>query len=360
MTFSFNVEIQARASSTPPGLQVYAFSNSLNLVGYSDYRKSSDAFLGECIKIERGQISIAFDSITSDVVYLPIIIRVPAEESIFNTSTHCEYKCQVGIECFKSEKLTLEDGSDVDWMVLGVLCLRRKEGSLTLSRIDWKDVSSFPERPGDFIHQLKDLIDSLQSEPITSESWSTLWVANSETESSDISSPRTVASNSPKNTGTITFAPGSPTGHCRECSLKDIEILALKHSMEQKAEEVRKLSQVKSSFSPRSVDRVADLSNEIERMREREKEMLLAFETQKILIDRLRHEKKISLCDNLVGEAIPMTSDDLVRTGLKTDLDVAVQLVQQEELIVAIKDQMLKLMNQIKNRYRLREIKSLK
>ena len=354
----FNVDFERSENSGPlPSIQVFGFSDNLNLIGYSDYHKSEDCILAGSVRIQQGQVSIAIDSLLSDVEYIPIIIRVPSEGSVFESARNCIFKCEVLNDFFQSEKLSLQDGGTVDWMVLGVLVFRRKEDNLTVSRVELKDVSSFPERHGDVIHQLKNLIESISEESSTSDGWCTLFVANTDSESS---SPRTVASASPKQNGTITFAPGSPLIKCRDCHLKDLEISTLKYSLEQKDAEIRKATESGAGRSPRTNQTISELSMELERLREKERETLLTIDKQNILIDRLRVERRSNLHEELLGDAISMSNKDIKTVGLKTNLDLAVQLVQQEELVIAIKEQLSKLVHQSKNVYRLRELNSTK
>lgn len=369
-------------TTTLPGLQIYALTSSAQTVAYSDYRSPDSSILGGSIRLSAQGSTVRnsyfrVNFVPSEVTYIPVLLRAPRETPIRDLAE--SMKCQIGFDdetdtnVFKSESLHLNgEGSEVDWFVVGIIRFVR-DLSDQLVEVQFKDVSSFPSRTGEIEPQLQELIEVFETDQSDEEGWKVLRSFEAEI------SPKTIASRnsgvSPRATlrrslggmgdGAVTFAPVSPAlsnrteAVCRGCELKDLEIQALKFQL------VQKESELKMQPASSSADTLASsgiggsvkhLAEELSKLRDREADLLTTIEKQKILIEQLRMARQNSLVEKLVADSDMMFTDHIKEPELRKDTDVAVQLVQQEELIVAIKEQLLKLSSQVKNGLRIRAL----
>jgi hypothetical protein len=95
--------------------------------------------------------------------------------------------------------------------------------------------------------------------------------------------------------------------------------------------------------------------SECERKDEKIRSLQLQIEKQNILIEKLRKERRTGFVSDLIG---PETLDVLPDDSDEKETNVEKLLQTQDELIGSIKEQILKLSNQIKNGQRLRAISS--
>lgn len=366
-------------TTTLPGLQIYALTSSAQTVAYSDHMSPESSILGGSIRLSAQGSTVRssyfrVNFVPSEVTYMPVLFRAPREMPIRDFAE--SMKCQIGFDdetdtnVFESESLHLNgEGSEVDWFVVGIIRFIR-DLSDRLVEVQFKDVSSFPSRTGDIEPQLQELIEVFETDQPDEEGWKVLRSFEGEI------SPKTIASRnsgaSPRATlsrslggmgdGAVTFAPVSPAlsnGMCRGCELKDLEIQALKFQLVQKESELKMQPGTSSANTLASSGiggSVKHLSEELSKLRDREADFLTTIEKQKILIEQLRMARQSSLVEKLVTDSYMMFTDDIKGPELRKDTDVAVQLVQQEELIVAIKEQLLKLSSQVKNGLRIRAL----
>ena len=391
----------ANSESSPASVQVYAFSQSGAVLGYSDYRKPDGSIMSGSITwskaIQSTCIRFHMDLLPAEVVYVHIIARVPTSTRLSDASEAAQhslaYEDLPMLARFDPVPFTGE-GSDVDWFVFGVLVIER-DSMKRISRLGFRDISAFPNNRGEVVLQLKDLIQSIKGESLSGDEWTSIPIPaaliatpipylNDPPFSPAVSSPRTIASPLVKpilGSGTMTFAPGSPVasppkketsggtmtvapgspaiispptvGHmCSGCRIKDDECRALRAQLLQAQAELR-VRHVSGTGEDRAS--VVELTESVLRLHEANTELEDKLIKQAILIERLRKERRSGLVAELVGpeELMFALSGDGAELN-EEKLDGALQMQQQADLIGGIKDQLRKLANQIHNGQRLR------
>ena len=165
-----------------PGLQLFAFDEALSILDSSDFRNTEGEFLGHSVSWNlRGPESytarIDTQRIPSNCTMILLVTRVSSALCVKDLASSMGYTLEVvGDSSVQVCGLDLTfDSGETDWFVAGALVFDRR----IPSRILFKDISSFPDSRGNVINQIRDLARTLGREvpppEITLPNWYVLW-----------------------------------------------------------------------------------------------------------------------------------------------------------------------------------------
>ena len=341
-----------------PSIQLFVFTDSGEVLGFSDYTKSTGSILTGAISWDMlsarlYQFEIHLDLIPTKGEVFPILIRVPKSGNLFSVAESAQYtvfyKEKPSEPIFETDPVSLaEDDGELDWFVLGALLVNR-DALKKISSILFRDVSSFPGTKGDIAGQLRDLVESLledQDEGLAvGDGWYPLAVPAALRDLANVKIPQMKALNREE---VPTFAPATPTfsppPDCHNCAILQAQLKARKELT-----------------SPRSS---REDNQEILTLRKKVSELEDKSQKQEILLEKLRKERQEVLVTQLVGgshdqeESLADNADDEDASCSKDPASFASQMQEQELLIMSIKEQLLKLSSQIRNGQRIRAIRT--
>ena len=385
----FHVEFMRASDSEDdpvPGLQIFAFDRAGSMLESSDFRKSEGSFLGHSVswKLAGRQSYLAeFDTnkIPTSCNLLLVLVRVSSSLSVSDLASAMSYTLAVtGDSSVQVGGLDLAfQSSQADWFITGAIMFDRN----SVHRILFKDISSFPGTRGNVLGQVRDLAQDIGREVpppgINLPNWYVLWDQSRPiSPSSDTVADRTAiltshkipylddpvvrgdSTTSPRNMicsphhristtsespRALTFAPPSPyrptsPTYCLKCQSLKTRVTELESI----------LSQLDScSTGP---DQLVEENNSL---KDRISELEVQLRAADILIEKLKQVRAST--DQFGFDFSSQGSLDIPDySHMEVSHQFAANLKLQEELLISVKEQVMRINNQVNLGRRLRGI----
>ena len=365
-----------------PGLQVFALNESCAVVDSSDYRCSSGAFLGGSVSWKLSsrdsyvaEINVA--QVPDSCAMMLFVVRVSSSLFVRDLADSMSYSVSAAVDSavqVSGMDLTFS-GGDVDWFIVSAIVFEKSVSP----RVLLKDISSFPQTRGNVINQIKESAHSVLREvpppTISLSNWYTLWTDSKKEESADTTAilmSKNVpymddpivegdGTTSPRNLLTselvdhhapvVTFAPPSPTHKspvapgvpCQKCHVLSDRVLELERTLMYSDPDHR-------------------LSKENDILREQIKDLQIRLTVAETLVDKLKQVQHSSESFGYdISNSFNVNDAENQKQFDYSHLPVAEQvschLKVQEDLLVSVKEQVMKINNQLTLGRRLRGIK---
>ena len=353
----------------PPGIQIFALDSGSSILDSSDYRKADGSLFGNGVSWKQAEhesyiAEIDPKQLPSHCQVILILARVSGSLSLRDLATSMSYTLKASCDSsvrVEGSDLTFKEG-DSDWFIVGAVVMDRSPQP----RILMKDISSFPETRGNVIGQLRDMVQSaLREVPpsgISLPNWYVVWDPSRRTPTpmNDLSVDRTAiltsrrvpyldepnSCTSPRSNmhqsgvelnescPVMTFAPSSPNRTCGKCRSLLMHITQLEKAL---------------GHSLGSEKLVAENNA----LRDRISDLEIQLQVAENLVDKL---KQVQQSTDFLGFASVSQSKLPDLSHLDAPEQFSANLKLQEDLLVSVKEQVMRIGNQLSLGQRLRGI----
>ncbi len=359
------MNVGVSGETPPPGIQLFAFDSSTSILESSDFRKSNGTFFGNGLswnKVEYDSYTAEIDTkqLPSHCQIIVLLARVSSSLSMRDLAHSMSYSLSVSDDLsvrVNRVDLTFTEGNS-DWFIVGAVVFNRSSSF----RVLMKDISSFPETRGNVIGQLRDLVQStLREAPpcgISLPNWYLVWDSSrkndcpmneSSVDRTAILTSRKIPylddpnpSTSPRSimhahqSGGVLdeSCPTSPNKNCARCRTL-----------------MTRISQLEIALGHTDVSQ--NLVAENNALRDRIAELEIQLQVTENLVEKL---KQVHQTTEHLGFAPVAQSGVPDFSHLGTSQQFSANLKLQEDLLVSVKEQVMRIGNQLSLGQRLRGI----